>query len=436
MQRIGLYYPYIHFRDEEWLKAAALYWPRMARVVPAGYTPADAGVALALKDELDFLVDVDPYEAACAVAPLFTRVQYACWRDHRQAVRQLLASRYAYRLDEREVRSAGDLTMMREDAYGYTLPLRSTPGPPSGPDLVAFHPNELGHLLGPLRGLTTQVVSGADQRGDRCNWHAMDPSLAWIVKCVIVDELTRRTGFVPTTDQTTGHAFSGGWDTDRLAVALLGDEGAEMYRQGARRLDSDDSWPPNLTTAVEPELVSAVGHMAVRCVLPRGLGDIPVEKIIRLRTRHATEFDAFADAVVATAADLRETLSSIQHPTALQEYLRLTVRRRFKTPLQDLESAMRSLRMEVGYTAVGYKLELGTAATASLGGLAAGSALVTAGALAFGVASIRHRVAASRDAELRNSEVAYLLRLQYDLQPQSLVRRILRGSARALGTGV
>lgn len=129
---------------------------------------------------------------------------------------------------------------------------------------------------------------------------------------------------------------------------MLGDDGADMYRQGARRLDSNDSWPPNLTRAVEPELVSAVGHMAVRCVLPRGLGDIPVEKIIRLRTHHATEFDAFADAVVATAADLRETLSSVQHPTALQEYLRLAVRRRFETPLQDLESAMKSLRMETG----------------------------------------------------------------------------------------
>lgn len=97
---------------------------------------------------------------------------------------------------------------------------------------------------------------------------------------------------------------------------------------------------------------------------------------------------------------------------------------------------MKGLRMETGFTAIGYKLELGTAAAASLGGLTAGSSLVTAGALAFGVASIRHRVAASRDAELRKSEVAYLLRLQYDLQPQSLVRRILRGSAHVVGTGV
>ncbi|MFF4398613.1 hypothetical protein [Streptomyces sp. NPDC001480] len=39
---MGLYYPYIHFRGEQWLKLAALYWPRIARVVPDGYTVRDS----------------------------------------------------------------------------------------------------------------------------------------------------------------------------------------------------------------------------------------------------------------------------------------------------------------------------------------------------------------------------------------------------------
>lgn len=44
VQRIGLYYPYIHFRDEKWMKIAALYWPRMARVVPHGFPVQGFGV--------------------------------------------------------------------------------------------------------------------------------------------------------------------------------------------------------------------------------------------------------------------------------------------------------------------------------------------------------------------------------------------------------
>jgi hypothetical protein len=34
---IGLYYPFIHFRDESWLKLTSLYWDRMGRIVPEGY---------------------------------------------------------------------------------------------------------------------------------------------------------------------------------------------------------------------------------------------------------------------------------------------------------------------------------------------------------------------------------------------------------------
>ncbi|WP_405868153.1 hypothetical protein OG407_49790 [Streptomyces sp. NBC_01515] len=54
MQRIGLYYPYIHFRDEQWLKLAALYWPQIARAVPRDYQVRDSRTAAILADQLDF----------------------------------------------------------------------------------------------------------------------------------------------------------------------------------------------------------------------------------------------------------------------------------------------------------------------------------------------------------------------------------------------
>ncbi|SFG27330.1 DUF6236 family protein [Streptomyces mirabilis] len=96
MQRIGLYYPYIQFRDEKWMKITALYWPRMARVVPHGFPVVDHETVTALRTELDFLVDLDPQEAAEAVAPRFLRVlndhvpncANATWPMQRVACRQ------------------------------------------------------------------------------------------------------------------------------------------------------------------------------------------------------------------------------------------------------------------------------------------------------------------------------------------------------------
>jgi hypothetical protein len=48
--RTALYYPFIHFPDDEWVKLAALYWNRIARIVPPGYTTHDSPVVKAFGD--------------------------------------------------------------------------------------------------------------------------------------------------------------------------------------------------------------------------------------------------------------------------------------------------------------------------------------------------------------------------------------------------
>ncbi|MFF1691558.1 MULTISPECIES: hypothetical protein [unclassified Streptomyces] len=71
MRQIGLYYPYFHVRDDAWLKAAALYLPQVARVRPPRYPVNDSPTAAALRDGLDFLLDIDPGHHAAAVAQEF-----------------------------------------------------------------------------------------------------------------------------------------------------------------------------------------------------------------------------------------------------------------------------------------------------------------------------------------------------------------------------
>ena len=69
-QRHGLYYPYFHIRDDRWLKAAALYWPKIVRIVPDSYETQDSDTAKALAD--DFIVKMPPGGSVEAIAPLFT----------------------------------------------------------------------------------------------------------------------------------------------------------------------------------------------------------------------------------------------------------------------------------------------------------------------------------------------------------------------------
>ncbi|MFH9988175.1 hypothetical protein [Streptomyces luteogriseus] len=49
---------------------------------------------------------------------------------------------------------------------------------------------------------------------------------------------------------------------------------------------------------------------------------------------------------------------------------------------------------------------------------------------------MRQATAEARDAQLRNCPVGYLLRIERNLQPASLVQRISRSLARGVGTGV
>ncbi|MCD8388465.1 MAG: hypothetical protein LUD17_16525 [Bacteroidales bacterium] len=45
-----LYYPFIEFHNEDWVKRALLYWDKVLRIVPDGYCPKDSSLIRELKD--------------------------------------------------------------------------------------------------------------------------------------------------------------------------------------------------------------------------------------------------------------------------------------------------------------------------------------------------------------------------------------------------
>lgn len=63
----ALYFPYIHFQDENWLKYSLLYWDCIKRIVPESYHPNDS-------DEVKLLADAGAVEN---VNPMTGRKPYA-----------------------------------------------------------------------------------------------------------------------------------------------------------------------------------------------------------------------------------------------------------------------------------------------------------------------------------------------------------------------
>src|SRR5688500_4584065 len=70
-EAMALYYPFIHFQDESWLKVAALYWSRIGRIVPPDYALHDSEVVRRLQGHLGLIHDVSPIDASFHVGMLF-----------------------------------------------------------------------------------------------------------------------------------------------------------------------------------------------------------------------------------------------------------------------------------------------------------------------------------------------------------------------------
>ncbi|MGW2463906.1 DUF6236 family protein [Streptomyces sp. NPDC001761] len=412
LPHIGLYYPYIHFRDESWLKTAALYWREMARVVPEGYQLSDSRTTRVLTEELHFITEVGPVTAARQVAPMFLD----------------LLDRYA---DVLRTAGYGVPASWGEGRNGRGVTLHPTPPrslgitsgegryAPSPPAQAAasyweeFTP-ELREALF-ATGLATDARRTPGLRARQSlaqgRWVAMNAALAWVYKCAFVEALAAQGRYTPTTDQPGAHLASNGWDTDRIAEVLLG-------------TPAPSTSPPS--SAISPNIV---GLLAIRVAVPADLTDVPVEKIVSLRKNHNDEFAAFTGAVSQTVDQLTQDLAGITLPEARERYVDMAVEERFEAPLQALRAAMKGQGIGTVYSALNVKFEIPAlvAAAGGAGGLAGQQPLlggVVGAALAF--ASLRHTHRQQTKALKVQNPAAYLLAIQQGLTPPSLLRRITR----------
>jgi len=399
---MGLYYPCHFFSDDSWLKAAALYWPQMARILTDSHQVNDSDTTRALADELGFIVNVSPVSAAQGVAPVMSEVLRQCGDD--------LARRYhvdlqsaARRFVWSELKPFDEIPARLFEPPGETISYEDTFGEVAdyhGYALVAVHPDEIQPDL-----RADLITAGlAFEYGP---WLAMSCEVAWVYKCVLAEEVARQNLLSPTTDHTLAYCASHGWTTERVKEALLPDSAAYPV--------------PN--AAIEGKL----GLLAVQVALPRDLEQVSVQKIVQVRKHHGADFDAFCTALDSATKELGSDLADIRDQVVLDAYLRQEVERRFKRPLQDLQSALKASRMDTFLGTINAKFEL-PGALATMGGatLAGQPVIGGIGAAAFGILALRQTVKRESAQRREPSPATYLLYTKHTLAPDSWVKKILR----------
>jgi hypothetical protein len=392
MPDIALYYPYSHVRDQGWLKAAALYLPRLALLYPPGYPRALSQVAEELRAELGFIVDVDPGPRTHRVA-----VQFLELINRESAA---LQARYAWpREFPAELRAA-----VADDSDA-----RCYQGHVDDDRVEWIH---IGKIQSRLADALIETCLGVPSE-DRM-WIAMHPVLGSVYLAAVADRVARANDMPAVTDRPQAHGALNGWDVATLARVLLD-------------ADDDDDVP----AARPPAQVAALyAALAIQAVVPAGLADIPVGKIVQARRTLAAEFDAFVIHLEGLAGQFSE-LARIEDEGILRVRLEVLAGRDLRRPVDELEKGLRRIGLRPARAVLGMK-SLALPAVASAAATGAGLPVITgqAGMVAtqFITSTIQARQAAE---EVRRSAAGYLLGLHRELTPATTIERIRRTFRRA-----
>jgi hypothetical protein len=377
--RIGLYYPFIHFRDEAWLKLTSLYWDRMGRIVPARYGLRDSDTVREFKDG-NYIRDFDPFGEQAEPARAFQEM--LATHGHQ------LRSRYGLHLS---ADWPDEPTTVRSRAAHFGNPkLAYVFGPKIDPLLI----DEL------------ETLSLAEQGRHRDpRWVGMHPKLASLYMTALAQAIASRRGAHPVTDDALSHVGLGDFKMERLAEALL-DEIAE----------------PRPRSRYEAEQFMA--GLTMKMVVPANIDDVPAKQIVKFRERYAGEREAFQQQIEAMVASI--DVDGIGDPDALRDHLQVQHEKLIQPHLADLERRLHDSRIDTTLALFNIKTELpaGLAVIAATLALQ-GQPVLSTGAAALSVWQVlKDRRQVRREAIGGLPAHAYLYRIKTELQPADFANRI------------
>jgi hypothetical protein len=380
----GLYYPFIHFRDEGWLKLTALYWDGMMRIVPSGAALRDSDEVKRLMDA-GIVQNESPEQWAGSIAQPF--------RDLVAAHGDTLRAQFG--VDGR----AG----WPDDPY-----TRLHAPPKSDPKLAyVFHGKFDRELLSDLYACNLVKERAGDPR-----WIGMHPRLANLYMMSLAEAMAPAVGAHPLTDEAFDHIALSGVTMERLAAALL-----EQPALAHGRTDR--------------EVEEYMATLALSYVVPTSPTDIPAAEIIKFRERHAEERGLFQAEIARLTADLAY-LNDVTDIRQVERHLKNEYDKTLAPRLERLRTDLRVAGVDTVESTIGtsFALPAGAATLLTAAGLTLAQPLAAAAGIAFGAWTIWRRYRKARDGVLKPSPEAYLYQASKSFTPKSLTSRISTDSRR------
>lgn len=393
MAPIGLYYPFIHFKDDEWLKLSALYWEKMARIVPSSYRRGRDGAALErdspvtreLASELDFIVNISPREVTYPVFELFAELL----KRHAEALR----GRY-------DVRKSAEWPVDR--ATTLYAPLRD-------PHLAYVNSEKLRPEL--VAALAEESLAAPPHNEGDEFWVGMHSDLASVYMSALAEEIANVNGLRPATDDTLDHVAACGWSLPRLAATLLKQPGLAAEAGAADEAEPDG--------ALDSELSATLALLCVERVVPVDVRTLPVTKIAEIRSRFGPELFRFQEFVDQVAQELPQ-FGEGADPAAVRAHLDAAYKRDVQPHVDELRDHLRGVGVETAVAAASTSFPIPTV----VGMLGLASPITAGAAVVLGLVPVVRAKRRQAHEAYAKSPAAYLYRLEQDLTSRTLLNEV------------
>ncbi|HEV7375264.1 MAG TPA: DUF6236 family protein [Pyrinomonadaceae bacterium] len=393
MQDIGLYYPYLHFRDEAWLKGAVLYWDRVDRILPAfpedflNFAPDDSDAVVALKGE-GYIGRIVPSDEAKKVGTSFLELI----KQHEEALR---AKYDVSKVSEWEINPEPERVPVNE------------PLPEDYDCRFAYiAEGKMPHALHDALVETGLAIKGVYEAG--LDFLGMHPKLASIYMTSLAEEITAGKPYQPITENPKLHIAVSDCTMERIAQALLGDENSELlFADSNKRQDEAETF---------------MASFCLQTVMPKNIESLEVRKIIDFKKTRRDEMRNFRRSLEDFVINL-EWLEGVKNQNEMQKALKRAYDARIAPQLKEAESFFRTLGggtvlSTIALSPASLPNSLGSLLNIPLEPIAAGLAIAMLPVLYGARWMAREKV----------GSIAYLLHVKEGLNPSTMRQRILRGA--------
>lgn len=363
----ALYYPHINLTNKNWVKHALLFWDNISRIVPQSVEPSDSEDIIKIKYESGFVKDYHPKHYDTSEA----------FQDFTRELRPILESDRFFndRYFERKHFRRDYIRDYREKRRFFSELVQANG--------TYLHVEKIDPRLKEYLFDIGIAVPGRHEWED---WVKIDNEIGLLYMTYFAKSISKTQSLPIVTD--VEDLFS-----------------ASLYFESSINSDYRSQFEYKL------------GNLLIETVVPKSINDVPLDKILEIRSKYDDERTAFFNEI----SNLSNSISAIDNENALKDALTQQSKLIMKET-KHLEQLYNTHKIETTSKFLSISLPTTIASLADFVPNAAKPIVMTGGIL-FGLISAANSVKKEK-LELKENPKSYLLNLKSELSGGDIIDRI------------